>query len=477
MSIAKSDTKRSQLGVERPGRYDPLRYLRQLRLDAGLQESFNDMAARWRESTDVNGRQRWTIDDCNPSEPSCMHGLARAECAPCSEDCEHGITRGNCMACFRLVSDGEPGFTAPPSTPASSYKIPPLTRCESELKRMQRWKQDRRDNLRRWIRDQFEIRLDEDVSPEMRERQEAVVLFEYEAQEVRINRDRRYGELVEAYPDRSFESNRNEAADSFPFPTLPAAEVTACPASRPPTSNSTTLLEPAAMTEEVTACPASEPPTSSSTAAPRPAAIEEYVRVHLPQPAPAKFIQVKNRSVGPASKDSYIRWGDELSYPDRRRNKDRAARVASPYGGARPGPKEAKRRAIQHIRRGLGGKMHGNSVTFASTLAPHPMNLPSKSEVEEGQHFREARTSFRATHSAPQNLVTTEDAPFPWVTTPDETMQKKFFLIRNYMNDTEQLFDELLGPEPSHRVFSDTNLDRVKTLCGMIQYRGELQHA
>jgi hypothetical protein len=39
------------------------------------------------------------------------------------------------------------------------------------------------------------------------------------------------------------------------------------------------------------------------------------------------------------------------------------------------------------------------------------------------------------------------------------------------MNDTERLFDELLGPEPSHRVFSDANLDRVKTLCGMIQHR------
>jgi hypothetical protein len=72
--------------------------------------------------------------------------------------------------------------------------------------------------------------------------------------------------------------------------------------------------------------------------------------------------------------------------------------------------------------------MPGDSVTFARTLAQHPTNLPSKSaEVEEGQHCKEARTPFRATHSAPQNLVTTEDAPFPWVTTPDEATQKKFF--------------------------------------------------
>ena len=43
--------------------------------------------------------------------------------------------------------------------------------------------------------------------------------------------------------------------------------------------------------------------------------------------------------------DAHIRWGDTVSYPDRRLTVKRAAKTANPYGGARPGPNEAKKRS------------------------------------------------------------------------------------------------------------------------------------
>ena len=49
-----------------------------------------------------------------------------------------------------------------------------------------------------------------------------------------------------------------------------------------------------------------------------------------------------------ANDDDYIRWGEAVSYPNRRITVTRKAKSANPYGGAQPGPNEAKRRTAEY---------------------------------------------------------------------------------------------------------------------------------